>query len=100
MTRLIKFPACGWAPGTSDYRIEQLIDKIIDNAIDFQTKGTNISVQLTTLRDKVQIVVRNYGPVLPKHLENNLFASMVSERPDGQDSRTVPVCRSRYPCRV
>lgn len=71
----------------SDYRIEQLMDKIIDNAIDFQTKGTSIIIQLTTLRDQAQIVVKNYGPKLPPHLENNLFASMVTERPEAQTSR-------------
>lgn len=71
----------------SDYRIEQLMDKIIDNAVDFQTKGTSIRIQLTTLRNKAQIIVRNYGPKLPRHLENNLFASMVTERPEAQTSR-------------
>lgn len=71
----------------SDHSIEQLMDKIIDNAIDFQTPDTEIKIQLTTLKDDAQIVVSNYGPTLPTSLEENLFDSMVSQRPASKDSR-------------
>ena len=35
----------------ADYRIEQLLDKIIDNAIDFHRANTPIRVQLDSIRD-------------------------------------------------
>lgn len=64
----------------SDYRIEQLLDKIIDNAIDFHRANSPIRVQLDVYRDHLLISVANRGPVLPKKAEQSLFDSMVSHR--------------------
>ncbi|MEQ8483658.1 MAG: ATP-binding protein [Pseudomonadales bacterium] len=64
----------------SDYRIEQLLDKIIDNAIDFHRANSPIKVQLDTYRDQLQITVANRGPTLPEKAEKSLFDSMVSHR--------------------
>ncbi len=64
----------------SDYRIEQLLDKIIDNAIDFHRSNSPIKVQLDAYRDQLQITVANRGPVLPEKAEKSLFDSMVSHR--------------------
>ena len=64
----------------SDYRIEQLLDKIIDNAIDFHRPGSPITVQLDVRRDCLRIVVANRGPVLPDDSGKSLFDSMVSHR--------------------
>ena len=64
----------------SDFRIEQLLDKIVDNAIDFHRTNSPIKVQLDTYRDYLQITVANRGPVLPKKAEDSLFDSMVSHR--------------------
>jgi two-component system, OmpR family, sensor histidine kinase ChvG len=64
----------------SDYRIEQLLDKIIDNAIDFHRANSPIKVQLDTYRDQLQITVANRGPTLPEKSEKSLFDSMVSHR--------------------
>jgi dedicated sortase system histidine kinase len=64
----------------SDYRIEQLLDKIIDNAIDFHRAGTPITVHLETYRDFLQITVANRGPTLPGQTSKSLFDSMVSHR--------------------
>ena len=64
----------------SDYRIEQLLDKIIDNAIDFHRNNTPIRVQLDSYRDHLQITVANRGPLLPANAEKSLFDSMVSHR--------------------
>ena len=69
----------------SDYRIEQLLDKIIDNAIDFHRANSPIKVQLDTYRDFLRITVANRGPTLPTDAEETLFDSMVSHRgADGQ----------------
>jgi signal transduction histidine kinase len=64
----------------SDYRIEQLLDKIIDNAIDFHRANSPIKVQLDSYRDQLQITVANRGPTLPEKAEKSLFDSMVSHR--------------------
>ncbi|MCB1683143.1 MAG: ATP-binding protein [Pseudomonadales bacterium] len=64
----------------ADYRIEQLLDKIIDNAIDFHRANSPIRVQLDTLRNALQITVANRGPTLPAKAEGTLFDSMVSHR--------------------
>ena len=64
----------------SDFRIEQMLDKIIDNAIDFHRANSPIKVQLDTHREFLQITVANRGPVLPEKAEKSLFDSMVSHR--------------------
>jgi dedicated sortase system histidine kinase len=69
----------------SDYRIEQLLDKIIDNAIDFHRPESPIKVQLDTYREHLQISVANRGPALPRGAGESLFESMVSHR--GRQSR-------------
>ncbi len=64
----------------SDYRIEQLLDKIVDNAIDFHRANSPIKVQLDVFRDHLRITVANRGPTLPPESEQALFDSMVSHR--------------------
>ena len=64
----------------ADYRIEQLLDKLIDNAIDFHRSNTPIRVQLDVRRDWLQITVANRGPMLPPDATGSLFESMVSRR--------------------
>lgn len=64
----------------ADYRIEQLLDKIVDNAIDFHRANSPIRVQLDTHREYLQITVANRGPTLPARDESSLFDSMVSHR--------------------
>ena len=69
----------------ADYRIEQMLDKIIDNAVDFHTPGTPIRVHLNVLRDTIELRIENSGPVLPPELLANLFDSMISQRGPGSD---------------
>ena len=64
----------------ADYRIEQMLDKIVDNAIDFHHPDSSIKVQLDTERDFLRITVANRGPTLPETDEESLFESMVSHR--------------------
>jgi dedicated sortase system histidine kinase len=64
----------------ADYRIEQLLDKIIDNAIDFHRPNSPIKVQLDATKDVLRITVANRGPTLPRAAETTLFDSMVSHR--------------------
>ncbi len=64
----------------SDFRIEQLLDKIIDNAVDFHRAGTPVTVHLDTYRDMLQISVANRGPILSAEAGKTVFDSMVSHR--------------------
>ena len=69
----------------SDFRIEQMLDKLIDNAVDFHRAGTPIRVQLECYGDLLQIVVANRGAALSEERLNTIFDSMVSHR--GPDNR-------------
>lgn len=64
----------------ADYRIEQLLDKLVDNAIDFHRANSPIRIQLDADRDTLQITVANRGPLLSPDVAGSLFGSMVSRR--------------------
>ena len=64
----------------ADYRIEQMLDKLIDNAVDFHRANSAIKVQLDLRRRDVRIVVANRGATLPTEAPELLFQSMVSRR--------------------
>jgi signal transduction histidine kinase len=64
----------------SDYRIEQMMDKLVDNAIDFHRKGTAVRVQLDCFPGTLQISVSNRGPVMSESVLRSVFDSMVSHR--------------------
>ena len=63
----------------SDFHIEQLLDKILDNAIDFHRHNSPIKIQLDSGRWFLRVSVANRGPVLP-HNTSDLFESLVSQR--------------------
>lgn len=67
----------------ADYRIEQLLDKLVDNAVDFHRPGSAIRIQLDARRDQLRLVVANRGPPLPTEDAGSLFESMVSGRAAG-----------------
>jgi len=66
--------------------IVQMLDKLIDNAVDFSAAGATISVRLRLEDGACLIEVENPGPPLPAHLQGRLFESLWQSRPDG-DSR-------------
>ena len=72
------------APGpvyaeVADYRIEQLLDKLIDNAVDFHRAGSPITVVFSVRRDHWTVTVANRGPALAVE-PGALFESLVSRR--------------------
>ena len=67
----------------ADYRIEQLLDKLVDNALDFHRPNSAIRVQLDVGREQLRLAVANRGPLLPADATELLFESMVSHRADG-----------------
>jgi two-component system sensor histidine kinase ChvG len=66
--------------------IAQMLDKLIDNAVDFSPEGSTITVRLRLDEATASIEVDNAGPALPPGLGAQLFESLWQSRPDG-DSR-------------
>jgi two-component system sensor histidine kinase ChvG len=66
--------------------IVQLLDKLIDNAVDFSPPGATIAVHLSAEAQALLLEVENPGPTLPPQIAGQLFESLWQSRPDG-DSR-------------
>jgi dedicated sortase system histidine kinase len=58
----------------------QMLDKLVDNAVDFATAGTPVRIGLEADEQQLRLCVSNDGPPLPEALEGKLFDSMVSGR--------------------
>jgi dedicated sortase system histidine kinase len=59
----------------------QMLDKLVNNAVDFSADGATVSVNLERDRDSLRLAVHNPGPALPERMRSRLFDSMVSVRP-------------------
>ena len=64
----------------SDLRIEQLLDKLIDNAVDFSETGSTINIDLNTDKDNLSLSITNQGPSVPEDRLVSIFDSLVSIR--------------------
>jgi len=76
--------------------IVQMLDKLIDNAVDFSPGGALITVRLRLDAQAALIEVDNPGPALPVQVEGRLFESLWQSRA-GTDSRPrtlVSACTS------
>ncbi|MEL0065255.1 MAG: ATP-binding protein, partial [Gammaproteobacteria bacterium] len=71
----------------SDFRVEQLLDKLIDNAVDFSTPDSTITVGIKADARNLTIFVTNQGPTIPPDQVDNIFDSMVSIRESNPDNR-------------
>jgi len=60
--------------------LTQLLDKLVDNAVDFSSDGDRIGVSLEQEEGVYVIGVANPGPALPERMRSQLFDSMVSVR--------------------
>jgi len=60
--------------------IVQLLDKLIDNAVDFCTPGQSIRIELIERPERLIIGIANPGPHLADTMRDQLFDSMVSLR--------------------
>jgi signal transduction histidine kinase len=70
------------------FLLEQLFDKLIDNAISFSNFEKPITVNLTQKTSQLVIEVINTGPLLPSGFEQQIFDGMVSIRPFNQTNET------------
>jgi dedicated sortase system histidine kinase len=59
----------------------QLLDKLVDNAVDFSADGDTIRISLDRSDARFMLTVANPGPPLPERMRSQLFDSMVSVRP-------------------
>ena len=60
--------------------LAQMLDKLVDNAVDFTSPGDTIGIALDADADGLLLSVSNPGPPLPEKMRNELFHSMVSVR--------------------
>jgi signal transduction histidine kinase len=58
--------------------IAQMLDKLVENAVEYATPATVIEVTLEEADAELVLRVRNEGPPLPEAMEGRLFESMVS----------------------
>lgn len=63
--------------------LAQMLDKLVENAVDFASAGTAIRVSLAAEPALARLRVENDGPPLPEALGDALFGSMVSHRAEG-----------------
>ncbi len=71
------------------FMIEQLLDKLISNAKDFDNKKGAIKIAANLINNtKMQLTVSNYGASLPVGLEKNIFDGMTSIRETNSSSET------------
>jgi two-component system, OmpR family, sensor histidine kinase ChvG len=60
--------------------IVQMLDKLVDNAVDFTPPEGRIAVSLYATPGGYRLAVDNDGPPLPTRMQGNLFDSLVSVR--------------------
>ena len=77
-------PDQGLVCSIPDYRMEQVLDKLIDNAIDFGRDDSPVVVQVEEQLSRVRVSIANRGPILPTSDEQSVFESMVSHRSSQQ----------------
>ncbi len=78
----------------------QMMDKLIDNAVDFSSTEDDIVIGLYSQKDTFVITVENIGPVLPDVMNNNVFESMVSLRSQKETGKSVHLGLGLYIARL
>jgi signal transduction histidine kinase len=63
----------------SAFRIEQLLDKLVDNAVAFSPRESEIEVGLQAANGRALLSVANAGPGVPAAIRDRVFDSMVSD---------------------
>jgi two-component system, OmpR family, sensor histidine kinase ChvG len=58
----------------------QLLDKLVENAVDFARGGAPVRVSLEDAGGIAALTVSNKGPLLPEKMRTRLFESMISMR--------------------
>lgn len=61
--------------------VAQLLDKLVENALDFAREGTAVEIRLTRGLGLAFLAVSNEGPPLEAGVADKVFESMISSRP-------------------
>jgi signal transduction histidine kinase len=64
----------------------QMLDKLVDNAVDFSKDNDEIDLNLSSVDNMYELSVTNPGPRLPERMRSQMFDSMVSVR-GGENTR-------------
>lgn len=70
------------------FLLEQLLDKLIDNALSFNNAACPVRIRLANTATKISIEVINCGPLLPVGFEQQIFEGMVSMRSPSETEET------------
>ena len=62
----------------------QMLDKIINNAVEFSDKNCPITLSLALQQNQAMLSIENIGPLLATEQNQDLFQSMISIRPSTQ----------------
>ena len=73
-----------FARGAPDLMV-QLLDKLIENAVDFCPPGGTITTRLERVQAHYSLQVANDGPLIPQELTGRLFESLFEQRRGGDD---------------
>ncbi len=65
--------------------LAQMMDKLVENAVDFTPPGGSISFNLERTTRNYCLRISNEGPLLPAHMQERLFDSLISVRDGGSD---------------
>ncbi len=65
--------------------LAQMMDKLVENAVDFTPPGGSISFNLERSPRNFTLRISNEGPLLPAHMQERLFDSLISVRDGGSD---------------
>ena len=74
-----------FARGAPDLMV-QLLDKLIENAVDFCPKDGTITIRLARVEANYSLQVANDGPLIPQALMGRLFESLFEQR-QGHDDK-------------
>ena len=66
-----------WINGSADH-LAQMMDKMVDNAVQFSARGRPIVIRLQQHQDQAEITILNEGPLIPENLCERIFDPMVS----------------------
>ncbi len=75
---LLQIRAAPLIVNCSPDHLAQMLDKLVDNAVQFSRSSAPIIVRITQNSDNAEITVLNQGPDLPEKISGRLFDPMVS----------------------
>jgi two-component system sensor histidine kinase ChvG len=71
----------------SGFRVEQLLDKLVDNAVAFSPKESEIILSVARAEGRAELRIANEGPLLSDEARERAFESMFSTRKTGVNGK-------------